>query len=67
MVKVVTLGGYEINHWVTSYSLSHSVDGCHWAWYRLCDGQIKVKLSKWNSHHNMTALHLPSFVESAAS
>ena len=40
--KVATQGGYDSNHWVMSYSLSHSVDGSHWAWYRLSDGQIKV-------------------------
>ena len=42
--KVATQGRYDGNHWVMSYSLSHSVDGSHWAWYRLSDGKIKVLL-----------------------
>ena len=39
--KVATQGRY---HWVMSYSLAYSVDGSHWAWYRLSDGQVKVLL-----------------------
>lgn len=42
--KVATQGRYDGNHWVMSYALSHSVDGSHWAWYRLSDGKIKVLL-----------------------
>ena len=42
--KVATQGRYDGDHWVTSYSLSHSVDGSHWTWYRLSDGKIKVLL-----------------------
>lgn len=40
--EVATQGRYDGDQWVTSYSLSHSVDGSHWAWYRLTDGKIKV-------------------------
>ena len=43
MTKVATQGRYDADQWVTSYSLSHSVDGVHWAWYRLSDGHIKVQ------------------------
>ena len=42
--KIVTQGRYDGDHWVTSYSLSYSVDGSHWVWYRLSDGQVKVAL-----------------------
>ena len=42
--KVGTQGRYDGDHWVMSYSLSYSVDGSHWAWYRLSDGKIKVLL-----------------------
>lgn len=42
--KVVAQGRYDGDHWVMSYSLSHSVDGSNWAWNRLSDGQIKVLL-----------------------
>ena len=42
MTKVATQGRYDDNQWVMSYSLSYSVDGTHWAWYRLSDGHIKV-------------------------
>ncbi|KAL9978634.1 hypothetical protein ACROYT_G016171 [Oculina patagonica] len=42
VTKVATQGRYDGNHWVMSYSLSYSVDGSHWAWYRLSDGQVKV-------------------------
>ena len=42
VTKVATQGRYETNQWVTSYSLSYSVDGTHWVWYRLSDGHIKV-------------------------
>ena len=42
MTKVATQGRYDHNQWVMSYSLSYSVDGTHWAWYRLSDGLIKV-------------------------
>ena len=44
VTKVATQGRYDGNHWVTSYSLSYSVDGSHWAWYRLSDGKVKVTL-----------------------
>ncbi|XP_027051820.1 uncharacterized protein LOC113679072 [Pocillopora damicornis] len=42
VTKVATQGMYKHNNWITSYSLSYSVDGSHWAWYRLSDGHIKV-------------------------
>jgi len=42
VTKVATQGRYDDNQWVMSYSLSYSVDGTHWAWYRLADGHIKV-------------------------
>ena len=45
VTKVATQGRYETNQWVTSYSLSYSVDGTHWVWYRLSDGHIKVWLT----------------------
>ena len=44
VTKVATQGRYDANQWVTSYSLSYSVDGAHWVWYRLSDGHIKVWL-----------------------
>ena len=43
VTKVATQGRYDGNQWVMSYSLSYSVDGSHWAWYRLSNGQIKVR------------------------
>ena len=43
-VSKVATQGYDGDHWVMSYSLSYSVDGSHWAWYRLSDGKIKVLL-----------------------
>ena len=42
VTKVATQGRYDGKQWVTSYSLSYSVDGAHWVWYRLSDGHIKV-------------------------
>ena len=47
VTKVATQGRYDscCNQWVMSYRLSYSVDGVHWAWYRLSDGQIKVTQS----------------------
>lgn len=43
VTKVATQGRYDYNNWVMSYSLSYSVDGTHWAWYRLLsNGYIKV-------------------------
>ena len=42
VTKVATQGRYDNTQWVMSYSLSYSVDGTHWAWYRLADGHIKV-------------------------
>jgi len=42
VTKVATQGRYDGDNRVTSYSLSYSVDGSHWAWYRLVDGHIKV-------------------------
>ena len=42
VTKVTSQGRYDHNNWVMSYSLSYSVDGTHWAWYRLSDGHIKV-------------------------
>lgn len=45
VTKVATQGRYDADQWVTSYSVSYSVDGTHWAWYRLVDGHIKV----WNT------------------
>ncbi|KAL9978630.1 hypothetical protein ACROYT_G016167 [Oculina patagonica] len=41
VTKVVTQGRYDADQWVMSYSLTYSVDGSHWAWYRLSDGHIK--------------------------
>ena len=43
VTKVATQGRYDADHRLTSYSLSYSVDGSHWAWYRLSDGDIKVR------------------------
>ena len=43
VTKVATQGRYDADHRLTSYSLSYSVDGSHWAWYRLSDGHIKVR------------------------
>ena len=43
VTKVATQGRYSGNNWITSYSLSYSVDGSHWAWYRLSDGHIRVR------------------------
>ncbi|KAL9978622.1 hypothetical protein ACROYT_G016159 [Oculina patagonica] len=40
--KVATQGSYDNDERVTSYSLSYSVDGSHWAWYRLVDGHVRV-------------------------
>ena len=42
VTKVATQGRYDGDNRVTSYSLSYSADGSHWAWYRLADGHIKV-------------------------
>jgi len=42
VTKVATQGKYDSDERVTSYSLSYSVDGSHWAWYRVVDGHIKV-------------------------
>ena len=42
VTELATHGRYDADQWVTSYSLTHSVDGAHWAWYRLSDGHIKV-------------------------
>ena len=42
VTKVATQGRYDGDQWLMSYSLSYSVDGTHWAWYRLADGHIKV-------------------------
>ena len=42
VTKVATQGRYDTDQRVTSYSLSYSVDGSHWARYRLSDGRIKV-------------------------
>ena len=42
VTEVATQGRYDADKWVMSYSLSYSVDGTHWAWYRLADGHIKV-------------------------
>ena len=47
VTKVATQGRYDSDQWVMSYSLSYSVDGSHWAWYRLSDGRIKVKEHIW--------------------
>ena len=45
VTKVATQRRYDYDQWVTSYSLSHGVDGAHWVWYRLSDGQMKVWLT----------------------
>ena len=43
VTKVATQGRYDCcDQWVMSFSLSYSVDGIHWASYRLSDGQLKV-------------------------
>ena len=43
VTKVATQDRYDCcDQWVMSYSLSYNVDGSHWAWYRLSDGQLKV-------------------------
>ena len=42
VTKVASQGRYDGDAKVTSYSLSYSVDGAHWAEYRLSDGHIKV-------------------------
>ncbi|KAM7451791.1 Milk fat globule-EGF factor8 protein [Porites harrisoni] len=42
LTKVATQGRYDGKECVTSYSVSYSVDGAHWIWYRLSDGHIKV-------------------------
>ena len=42
VTKVATQGRYDGDDRVTSYSLSYSADGSHWAWYRLVNGHIKV-------------------------
>ena len=42
VTKMATQGRYKSNQWVTSYTLSYSVDGAHWVWYRLSNGHIKV-------------------------
>ena len=38
VTKVATQGRYDSDNWLTSYSLSYSVDGSHRDWYRLSDG-----------------------------
>lgn len=43
VTQVATQGRYDADQWLTSYSLSYSVDGSHWAWYRLSNGHIKVR------------------------
>ena len=45
VTKVATQGRYDGKECVTSYSVSYSVDGAHWIWYRLSDGHIKVWLT----------------------
>ena len=45
VTKVATQGRHKYNQWVTSYTLSYSVDGAHWVWYRLSNGHIKVWLT----------------------
>jgi len=42
VTKVASQGTYTHDQWMTSYRLSYSIDGTHWAWYRLADGHIKV-------------------------
>ena len=42
VTRVATQGRYDGDQWVTSYSLSYSVDGAHWVLYRLSNGHIKV-------------------------
>ena len=42
---MATQGRHKYNQWVTSYTLSYSVDGAHWVWYRLSNGHIKVWLT----------------------
>ena len=44
VTKVAIQGRHNYNQWVMSFSLSYSVDGIHWTWHRLSDGQIKVVL-----------------------
>ena len=50
ITKVATQWRYDGDERVTSYSLSYSADGSHWAWYRLVDGHIKVRnIISWSS------------------
>ncbi|XP_022792632.1 coagulation factor VIII-like [Stylophora pistillata] len=43
VTKVAIQGRYDCcSQRVTSFKLSYSSDGIHWAWYRLSDGQIQV-------------------------
>ena len=42
VTKVATQGRYDSDSRVMSYSLSYSMDGTHWATYRLSDGHVKV-------------------------
>ena len=72
VTKVATQGRYDSNQWVTSYSLSYSVDGTHWVWYRLSDGHIKVWLTcggiSGNSYcagkHKMCFILIYSYISS---
>ena len=72
VTKVATQGRYDGGQWVTSYSLSYSVDGAHWVWYRLSDGHIKVWLTcsgiSGNSYsvrnHRMCFILIYSYISS---
>ena len=71
MTKVATQGRYDGKEWVTSYSLSYSVDGAHWVLYRLSNGHIKVCLTcsgiSGNSsvcNHKMCFILIYSYISS---
>ena len=44
LAKIATQGRSDYDQWVTSYSLSHSVDRHHFEMYKLC-GEIKVRIN----------------------
>ena len=60
ITKVAIQGRYDAyrSQWVTSFRLSYSADGIHWAWYRLSDGQIKVQRTFLRSIFYMKNVYL---------
>ena len=71
VTRVATQGRYDGDQWVTSYSLSYSVDGAHWVLYRLSNGHIKVCLTcsgiSGNSsvcNHKMCFILIYSYISS---